>query len=228
MLNTLRQWRRTIVLPRGLVTVETTFDEGVDLLRRRSAASAAIRDVRGVDGGNARMITCDSLVYQPFQPDRRRARLRRRQRPIDRRTRGHADLHLQRARDPRVLSRDRRRVRVVSARHPLRAQGEFDAGDRPPAALARQPRRCQLRRRDRGRASARVSRRRTSSSPASARRATSSSTRWPRASAPSTPNRQASSIASPRSRARRAASRASRCASIPTSTRGAIRTSRPA
>ncbi len=25
-------------------------------------------DVRGVDGGNERMITCDSLVYQPFQP----------------------------------------------------------------------------------------------------------------------------------------------------------------
>src|SRR5258706_2879717 len=32
------------------------------------AASAPIRDVRGFDGGNARMITCDSLVYQPFQP----------------------------------------------------------------------------------------------------------------------------------------------------------------
>ena len=38
------------------------------------AASAAIStylkggDVRSFDGGNARMITCDSLVYQPFQP----------------------------------------------------------------------------------------------------------------------------------------------------------------
>src|SRR3954465_4146709 len=32
------------------------------------AASAAMRDVRSVDGGNARMITCDLLVYQPFQP----------------------------------------------------------------------------------------------------------------------------------------------------------------
>src|SRR5258705_277126 len=32
------------------------------------AASAPIRDVRGFDGGNARMITCDSIVYQPFQP----------------------------------------------------------------------------------------------------------------------------------------------------------------
>src|SRR2546426_1320824 len=38
------------------------------------AASAAIDvylkggDVRSFDGGNARMITCDSLVYQPFQP----------------------------------------------------------------------------------------------------------------------------------------------------------------
>src|SRR5712691_653895 len=32
------------------------------------AASAVIRDVRSFDGGNARMITCDSLVYQPFQP----------------------------------------------------------------------------------------------------------------------------------------------------------------
>src|SRR6267378_7623175 len=32
------------------------------------AASDAIRDVRSFDGWNARMITCDSLVYQPFQP----------------------------------------------------------------------------------------------------------------------------------------------------------------
>src|SRR5678810_731973 len=30
--------------------------------------SRAIRDVRCFDGGNARMITCDSLVYQPFRP----------------------------------------------------------------------------------------------------------------------------------------------------------------
>ena len=28
----------------------------------------AIRHVRCFDGGNARMITCDSLVYQPFRP----------------------------------------------------------------------------------------------------------------------------------------------------------------
>src|SRR4029434_9141982 len=27
-----------------------------------------IRHVRCFDGGNARMITCDSLVYQPFRP----------------------------------------------------------------------------------------------------------------------------------------------------------------
>src|SRR6185295_9415075 len=33
-----------------------------------SAASAHIRDVRSFDDWNARMITCDSLVYQPFQP----------------------------------------------------------------------------------------------------------------------------------------------------------------
>src|SRR5690242_4379598 len=32
------------------------------------AASADIRDVRGCYGENARMITCDLLVYQPFQP----------------------------------------------------------------------------------------------------------------------------------------------------------------
>ncbi len=32
------------------------------------AASAPIRDVRSFDEGNARMITCDSLVYLPFQP----------------------------------------------------------------------------------------------------------------------------------------------------------------
>src|SRR5215471_9738451 len=32
------------------------------------AASEAIRDVRGGDGGNARMITCDSFVNQPFHP----------------------------------------------------------------------------------------------------------------------------------------------------------------
>src|SRR5258706_8826106 len=32
------------------------------------APSEAIRGVRSVDGWNARMITCDSLVYQTFQP----------------------------------------------------------------------------------------------------------------------------------------------------------------
>ena len=48
------------------------------------------------------------------------------------------------------------------------------------------------------------------------------------ASARSTPSRPASSIGLPRSRARRGASRASRCASILTSTRRAIPTSRPA
>src|SRR4051794_7524386 len=33
-----------------------------------TAGSTAIREVRRFDGGNARMITCDSLVYQPFRP----------------------------------------------------------------------------------------------------------------------------------------------------------------
>ena len=63
------------------------------------------------------------------------------------------------------------------ARDPLRAEGELDAGDRAPAARARQQRRRELRRRDRGRAAAPASRRRRSSSPASARRRPSSSMR---------------------------------------------------
>jgi diaminopimelate decarboxylase len=46
------------LVPRALVTLETTFDEGIDILRRRSGGIC----------GNARMITCDSLVYQPFRP----------------------------------------------------------------------------------------------------------------------------------------------------------------
>ena len=108
---------------------------------------------------------------------------------IDRRARRHAGLHLQRARDPRRVSRHRRRVRRLSARDPLRAEGELDAGDRPrccarsaaaptPTPAARSRWRC-----------APASRRATSSSPASARRARSSSTRSARASARSTPSR---------------------------------------
>ena len=123
---------------------------------------------------------------------------------------------------------DRRGVRVVSARHALRAQGQLDAGDRAAAARPRQQRRRQLRRRDRRRAARRVHpaadrvhRRRQDRAPSWRRRSISASRR-------STPSRKASSNASTRSRASGRRGRASRSASTPTSTRAAIRTSRPA
>ena len=66
---------------------------------------------------------------------------------------------------------------ALPARDPLRAEGELHARDRPAAAIARQPGRCELRRRDPGGAARRLRRLARSSSPASARRARSSSTR---------------------------------------------------
>ena len=127
-----------------------------------------------------------------------------------------------------ALPRHRRGVRRLSARHPLRAEGELDAGDRAPAARPRQQRRRQFRRRDRRRAARRVHsgadrlhRRRQDHRPSSRRPSIS-------ASGPSTSSRRASSSASTRCRAsgRRARDRPPR--STPTSTPGPIRTSRPA
>src|SRR3989442_9615235 len=68
MLKILRQCRCTIAShaawsPLRQRSIRTSISCGAGV-----AASAVIRDVRSFDGGNARMITCDSLVYQPFQP----------------------------------------------------------------------------------------------------------------------------------------------------------------
>ena len=89
----------------------------------------------------------------------------------------------------------------LSARDPLRAEGQLDAGVAAPAALARQPRRRQLAAAKSTWRCAPALPRKTSSSPASARRATSSSRRSPRTSARSTPSPPGSSIASRRLRA---------------------------
>ena len=67
------------------------------------------------------------------------------------------------------------RVRRLSARHPLRAQSQFHAGDRPAAEGARQQRRRQLDGRGRRRPALRLPARARSCSPASARAPTSSS-----------------------------------------------------
>ena len=115
----------------------------------------------------------------------------------------HAALRLQRRDDRRPLPRHRRRVRVVSARAALRAQGQLDAGDRAAAARPRQRRRRELRRRDRRRACAPASSRRRSSSPASARPRPSWRRRSISASRRSTPSRKGSSSASTRSRGAR-------------------------
>ena len=108
----------------------------------------------------------------------------------------------------------------LSARDALRAEGQLDAGHRPPAARPRQRRRRELRRRDRRRAARRLHpaadrlhRRRQDRSPSWRRRSTSASGR-------STPSRPASWSASTRiARERGRRARGSRCASIPTSTR---------
>ena len=84
------------------------------------------------------------------------ARVRRRPARPHRRRRGHAALRLQRRDDRRALPRHRRGLRRLPARHPLRAQGQLDAGDHAAAARPRQQRRRQLRRRDRRRAPRRV------------------------------------------------------------------------
>src|SRR5262245_34032216 len=103
------------VVPRALITFEATFDEGIDLRWRRSGrvnshpSRAALR---------WRECAHDNMRFArvPTVPARRwRTCLRRRQHPVDRRTRSHTYLHLQRARDPRKLSRYRRGVRVVPA-----------------------------------------------------------------------------------------------------------------
>ena len=176
----------------------------------------------------ARMITCEGSCTYRSKPRRQRSPLRRRQRAIHRRARRHAGLRLQRARHPRRLSGDRRRVRRLSARDPLRAEGQLDAGARAPAALARQPRRRQLRRRDR----------RWRCAPGSSRKdivftgvgKTRDELEFAIAKGVGTINAESAGeldrIA--RSRAAWAAWRASRCASIPTSTRRATRTSPPA
>ena len=118
---------------------------------------------------------------------------------------------------------------ALSARDPLRAEGELDAGDRAAAARPRQRRRRELRRRDRRRAARRLHpaadrlhRRRQDARRSSSRRSISASRPINAESAGELERIDA--IA----RARADAHAASRCASIRTSTRGATRTSRPA
>ncbi len=148
------------------------------------------------------MITCETLVSQPFQPAEHGLALRRRQRCNRSSSEVGTPVYIYSARAIRDgVSRHRRGVRRLSARDPLRAQGQLDARDRcaccersaaaptpTPAARSQVALRA-------GFAPA------TSCSPASARRATSSSSRSRTASARSTPSRPASSIASRRSRA---------------------------
>ena len=217
MLKTLRQCWRTIVVPRRLIAVQAALDDLVDraaarMRRQRTCGCDALR--ASADGGNARMITCErSCTHRSSLPTSGLA-LRRRQRCSRSSSEVGTPVYIYSARAIRDAYRAiDARVRRLPARDPLRAEGELDARDRAAAAIARQPRRRQLRRRDPGRAARRLRAGATSSSPASARRATSSSTRSPPASARSTPSRRASSIASPRSRARsrpRGARRAAR------------------
>ena len=149
--------------------------------------------------------------------------------PLDRpcRRRGHAALRLQRRHHRRALPGHRRRVPVVSARAALRAQGEFDAGDRPPAPGARQRRGRELGRRDRRRAPGRfhpradrLHRRRQDRGGAGA------GDRPRRQDHQRRVGRRARAHRRPGARRGRRA-RASRCGSTPTSTPAAIRTSPP-
>ena len=103
-----------------------------------------------------------TLPYRPAstrKTRRTRPGPRLRRRPADARSpppKGTPLLRLQRGRAPRALPGDRRGVRRLSARAPLRAQGQLDARDRAAAARARQRGRRQLDLGDRGRAARRL------------------------------------------------------------------------
>ena len=77
----------------------------------------------GVYGGNARMITCDSLVYQPFQPTGSALACDGVSIQSIVEHVGHADLHLQRARDPRTrIARSTTRSRRTRTRSTTRSR----------------------------------------------------------------------------------------------------------
>ena len=167
--------------PRRLIAVQAALDELVD--RRAAARMTRQRTCRrgadecGADGGNARMITCETLVHPPFQPAAQRPRSATASAsPPSSSASARPSTSTARGRSARRTARIDARLRRLSARDPLRAESQLDARDRAPAAVARQPRRRQLRRRDPGGAARRLRAGATSSSPASARRATSSNT----------------------------------------------------
>ena len=136
-------------------------------------------------------------------------------------------LRLRRGHHPRRLPAPRRRVRRSSASHSLRAQGQLDASHRSTASRARQRRRRQLARRGRGGHALRVSARRDRVH----RRRKERRRDRPRGHAGAAGDqRRITRGARSHQRPRvgpMAPSRASRCESTPTSTRRAIRTSRP-